>query len=246
MSYLMPIEDTNKAKKIIRVELADRTETGISFKLYFTSNLKKYFNTDEFTVKYNRPIDNVGDGILHVPVVSSLAPVAWAAGADLHVRALDGTFRESLRTIKGVMRRMYRGFSFAGDIRVDRVDTSRFGHKGTAQLFTAGVDSTATFIRHREEKPHLIAFNAYSPHDGRLQRLLLDEIYRFAGRNDVGVSTTLGLCIAAPARLRQKEKRRANHFISQFQIDTERAIARGQSAHGESARRRCFQGRNAH
>jgi len=149
--------------------------------------LKKYFNSDEFYVKYDTPIDSVDEGILYVPVVSSLAPVAWAAGADLHVGALDRAFLESLGTVKGVMRKMYPEFSFAGDTLVDRVRTNSFGHGGAAQLFTGGVDSTATYIKHRGERPCLIAFNTYSAFDGRLQGMILDEIRRFAGREGVDV-----------------------------------------------------------
>ena len=57
---------------------------------------------------------------------------------------------------------------------------------------------------------------------------------------------TLSPCAASLARDRQNEKRPANHFIPQFQIDTERANLGGQSARGQIAWRRYFQSCYAH
>src|SRR5204863_912072 len=56
----------------------------------------------------------------------------------------------------------------------------------------------------------------------------------------------LSVCAAIVARSGEKEKSPANHFIPQFQIDTECANFSGQSARGQIPWRRHFQNCHAH
>ena len=67
----------------------------------------------------------------------------------------------------------------------------------------------------------------------RQRRDLLTSIFK--SRRLSRRRITLSPCAAALLAIAENEKRPANHFVPQFQIDTERAIARGQSARGEIA-----------
>jgi len=181
----MPVRGPVRPGGDIRVEMDDSRNGRLSFRLSLSAGLSRYFNTDNFFVKYDEDVGGVSESILNIPVVANLAPVAWATGADLHVKHLDATFLESLRTIKGVMKGMYPDFSCAGDIMVENPAQNRFARGGSAQLFTGGIDSLATYIRHRDEKPDLISLGVYTPLNGTLQQMIYEKLSGFARQEAV-------------------------------------------------------------
>src|SRR5208337_2111719 len=157
-------------------------------KLSYSRAMEKYFNTDVFFVKYEENIRDVDDSILYIPAIANIAPVAWAAGAGLHVESLDRTFLDSLGIVKNIMHNMYPGFSFSGDIHADKVVENAFKGKNVSMLFTSGLDSTTTYIRHRGEKPCLFSFKTYTPFNPPLQTLITGHIRRFSEEEGVPVS----------------------------------------------------------
>ncbi len=169
------MEGPPKPKGDIWVKLADKKNGQLSFKLSFSTDIGKYFRSDTFFVKYDKDIGKVNESILYIPFIANVAPVSWAIGADLHVKELDRTFMGSLGRIKDVMKAMYPDFSCAGDICVENIVSNRFGHRGSAQLFTGGIDSLATYARHRDENPDLISAGVYTPVNGSLQRMIYEE-----------------------------------------------------------------------
>jgi hypothetical protein len=183
----MPINNASKPKGDIRVELLDKKNGRLSFKVQASAGLRKYFLADTFYVKYDKNIEDIGESILSIPVTANLAPVSWAAGADLHVKELDGTFLEALGAIKNTMKSMFPGFSFGGNIHVDKVVWNEFGHKGAAQLFSSGIDSVATFARHRDEKPALLYLGIIQLFDEKLERMVFNEASAFAQKEGVAL-----------------------------------------------------------
>ena len=71
----------------MRIEVADVGIYGnkLVFKLDYSKPLRKYFVQKTFFVEYDRQLDisNVDESILVIPVISMIAPVAWAVGADV-------------------------------------------------------------------------------------------------------------------------------------------------------------------
>ena len=128
----------------------------IVFKLSFSLRVKKYFLSDSFYVEYNAPIDHVDKSILNIPAVTTLTPVAWAIGADIYVKELDETYLQSLNKIKSIMKKWYSNFSFSSKINVEKIVPNKFSNEGCALLFSGGIDSTTSYIRHRSRKPQLI------------------------------------------------------------------------------------------
>jgi len=169
----------------IWVRLADRRDGRLAFKLSFSPDIGKYFNTDTFFIEYDEDIRNVDESILYIPVIANVAPVSWATGARIHVKELDETFIGSLRIIRNNIKSLFPGFSCAGDVDVEYAVSNRFCHKGAAQLFTGGVDSLATYARHRDEKPALIALEIFKPYNRPLQGIINRELYAFAGKEGV-------------------------------------------------------------
>ena len=131
----------------------------VQFKLDIPKPLRKYFLSDSSYVQYDSSIDlgKIHNSILAIPIVSVLAPVSWAAGADIKVPELDATYLKSLKAVKEVFRNFGYPFSFCGDIIAGTEVTNEFGRKRTGVLFSGGVDSLASYLKHKNEKPDLIS-----------------------------------------------------------------------------------------
>ncbi len=141
---------------LIRLNISNNK---VQFKLDIPKPLRKYFLSNSSYVQYDSSIDlgRIHNGILAIPVVSVLAPVSWAAGADIVVPELDATYLKSLKTVKEVYRNSHYPFSFSGDIRAGTEVTNEFGRKRTGVLFSGGVDSLTSYLKHKNEKPDLIS-----------------------------------------------------------------------------------------
>jgi len=131
----------------------------IQYRLHFPKTLKKYFLKDTSYVRYDSGLDlrNADIGILAIPMVAAIAPIAWAVGADIRLCEIDATFLQSLVKVKDAYRIFYPNFSFSGDIRAEKTIINKFGGDGTRMLFTGGVDSLTSYLRHRQKKPELFS-----------------------------------------------------------------------------------------
>jgi hypothetical protein len=86
-----------------------------------------------------------------------IAPVAWATGADIRVDEADASLLESLAKVKEVFRRFKYNFSFNGSIYPGKVISNRFNGSRTGLLFSAGVDSMTSYLRHKDARPDFIS-----------------------------------------------------------------------------------------
>lgn len=172
-------------EKSITVKLLLKRDGELRFRLLYSRSIERYFKSDTFYVKYDADIDDVDESILYIPVISNLAPFSWAIGADMHIDRLDSAFISSLRIIENVMKRMYPDFSCSGQLHVENAVSNRFDHNRAAQLFTAGVDSMATYVRHMAEKPAIISFSTYSQLNPQLQLRIDRELAEFAQKEGI-------------------------------------------------------------
>ncbi|THE66280.1 hypothetical protein D8Y22_03125 [Salinadaptatus halalkaliphilus] len=62
--------------------------------------LRRFVTNTPFRVEYDRSIEAVPDGILAIPVLANVCPVAWANGADVYVDEVDRTFAHALEDVK--------------------------------------------------------------------------------------------------------------------------------------------------
>jgi len=90
-------------------------------------------------------------------MVGLIAPIAWAVGIDVRLSELDATYMQSLARVKDAYRVFHSNFSFSGDIRAEREVTNQFRGDRTGMLFTGGVDSLTSYLRHKQEKPDLFS-----------------------------------------------------------------------------------------
>ncbi len=143
--------------KYIKVEKLRiiKNQTVVS-ELSCSKNLEKYFRSKLLFAEYSKDVRDVSKSILYIPAISSLITFAWAIGVDVYVEELDKAFIESLEKIKTVMKRWYPKFSFSSNIHVDKIVTNTFPRTRYGLLFSGGLDSTCSFIRHRGKKPILV------------------------------------------------------------------------------------------
>ncbi|HEY49462.1 MAG TPA: hypothetical protein G4O13_05390 [Dehalococcoidia bacterium] len=139
----------------------DRIEVSgneLRYKPRMPRPLRKYFITDTFSIKYDSAIDleKTGESILAIPIVSMVAPIAWAVGADVRVRELDATYLEAMANIKDIFRDICPQFSYSGNIHAEKAVVNTFGGSRTLLPFSGGVDSLTSYLRHKEEKPDLV------------------------------------------------------------------------------------------
>jgi len=142
----------------ICVDKIEVSDNELRYRLRVPRALRKYFLSGTSYVKYDSAIDlrKSDQSILALPIVSIVAPIAWAVGADVRVGELDSTYRESLAKIRDIFRGMYPQFSYSGSIHIEKVVVNTFGGSRAGLLFSGGVDSMTSYLRHKDEKPDLI------------------------------------------------------------------------------------------
>ncbi|WP_455449369.1 hypothetical protein [Natrinema thermotolerans] len=127
-----------------------------------SSDLERFFTDEPFRASYDVPIADVPDGILAIPVLAHVCPVAWANGADVYVDEVDATFARALEDVEASLCSMY-GFLEGGDLYARRTVEPEPDPEGDhGLLFTGGVDSTCSYVRHRDESPTLIGIRGWT------------------------------------------------------------------------------------
>ncbi|ELZ14350.1 hypothetical protein C479_00540 [Halovivax asiaticus JCM 14624] len=127
-----------------------------------TGGLSRFLSGDPFRVSYDRPIDDVPRSVLIIPVLSQLCPVAWARGGDVRAPVVDQRFARSLAAVRDALGDMH-SFIAGGQLRAPRRRTEVPDRTdGSGLLFTGGVDSTASYVRHRDEAPTLVSIRGWT------------------------------------------------------------------------------------
>ena len=130
----------------------DRT---LVFRISCSQNIRKYLMSPKLWVEYDESVDSVPKSILMIPAISGVVHLAWHIGADVYVGELDETYLNSLGKIKTVMNKWHPNLPFS-EIYVDEIIPNKFSGEGCGMLFSGGIDSMTTYIRHRGKKPNLI------------------------------------------------------------------------------------------
>ncbi|MEV6597211.1 hypothetical protein AB0M36_10155 [Actinoplanes sp. NPDC051346] len=114
----------------------------------------RYFREREIWVEY-RDVDlgEVDPAVAVIPALGVVIPIALACGGTVHVPEVDEVFADGAEAIARTLRTMYphlsdRPFQLTG---VRRPTTSAPAENRAAMLYSGGVDSITTLLRHREE-----------------------------------------------------------------------------------------------
>lgn len=142
--------------KFIKIQEPNISNNILLIRLTYSDSVRKYFLSNLLHVTYDRDVSNVSKSILTIPAISNVITVAWAIGADVHVKELDKTYSESLEKVKSVMKRFYPKLSFSTNVNIERVVSNSFSNKGMGLLFSGGIDSLTSYIKHKDKKPFLM------------------------------------------------------------------------------------------
>ncbi|QLK26721.1 hypothetical protein HYG81_03635 [Natrinema zhouii] len=153
-----------------------------------SADLERFFTDESFRTSYDVPIADVPEGVLAIPILAQVCPVAWANGADVYVDEVDATFARALEDVKESLCDMHN-FLEGGTLYARRTiepEPDATGESGL--LFTGGVDSTCSYVRHREESPTLISVRGWtitpdSADDGKWDALR-ERVSGFAADHD--------------------------------------------------------------
>jgi len=143
----------------IDIMISTLSHNEVRFKLNVSPSLRKYFLKDTSYVQYDSSINisTVDNSILSIPIVAAIAPIAWAVGADVIVPTLDSNYLRSLSRVKAVYKDRHPNFSFSGNIQSEKAVSNRFGARRIAMLFSDGVDSLTSYLKHKQENPELFS-----------------------------------------------------------------------------------------
>jgi len=107
----------------------------------------------------NIPMKGVPESIAVLPALGTLLPLSWLFDASLDVDELDADFLSAIPQIKQGYMNMYPSIEFKGTLDVLRpVENVLPDAKGTMSLFSGGLDSHDTVLRHADEKPALLIY----------------------------------------------------------------------------------------
>lgn len=137
-------------------------------RVYFKckGKVRKFFNTNTFFVEYDTRIEDVPESILVIPFLATVCPVAWACKADVYVETVDEKFLATLKKVQKTLQKFYPKIDFDGTVQVKNIvkNDDVNDHKNSMMLFSCGVDSILTYIKHQNEKPVLVVVNGADVH----------------------------------------------------------------------------------
>jgi hypothetical protein len=137
---------------IIKLERMVRTKNKLTYEFSSTLDL---FRQNSFFIEYEAGVISGNDSVDVIPFAAIMAPISWAAGADLVIPTLDKGYVESLSRCKEYFRKWFsKKWSFQSALKTAPVE-NRFSGNKKAMLFSSGLDSLATYICHKNEKPTL-------------------------------------------------------------------------------------------
>ncbi|RQG97113.1 hypothetical protein [Natrarchaeobius chitinivorans] len=165
----------------ITIERISAKGTTLECEIRPSADLERFFSGEPFRTDYDRSIEGVPEGVLVIPVLANVCPLAWANGADVYVDEVDAEFARALEDVKASLLEMYDflegGILYAretidpdpasgsqvtdGPRSIDG-DAKADPGSDSALLFTGGVDSTCSYVRHREESPTLVSIRGWT------------------------------------------------------------------------------------
>lgn len=141
---------------IVEINIKENTING-KFDVNGSKEWKACFKEPyEFSIVYNKIIQNIPLSIAVIPFISNVLPIIWLLNGQLQVNELDKEFYQSINELKKGYEDMYPYFRFKGKISANKLIDNTYENTKSGVLFSGGVDAFQTLLSHIEEKPILI------------------------------------------------------------------------------------------
>lgn len=125
----------------------------VIFRVELSPSLERFLNSGLFYFKYDAPLEGVPEGMLSVPLLGCLAPLAWTVGADVAIGEVDSDFLSAVRAMGSQMRQWYPGAIADVSIAAKPTPTdSEWDDGKRGLLYTGGVDSTCSMLRNGQRE----------------------------------------------------------------------------------------------
>jgi len=69
----------------------------VRYPLSWSPALRKYFSREQMFVSYDLNLEGVPEPILLIPIVATLAPIAWVLDAELRIRPTRHLYSELIK-----------------------------------------------------------------------------------------------------------------------------------------------------
>lgn len=153
----------NASEPLIRTKIIK--DNSVCFHL--SAEFSKKYVRQPLLLSYPQEIDiqSLPPSIVDIPLITNVIPVIWLSGKEYTIEEMDEDLYHSLIKIKEFFKRFFYNTSWEGELKPDRLvkHTPPQKNAQSAALFTGGLDSTTTVLRHFDENLTLISFN--DPHE---------------------------------------------------------------------------------
>ncbi len=174
---------------------ADGKRLSIDFEC--KGQMGKFFRTNRFYADYNTSVEDVPEEFLVIPFLGAVLPIIWANNAEIHVDEIDGIFLQSMDAYKKSLQKLYPKLSLGGKLVAEHASKRKVNSQTKSMmLFSGGVDSLATYIRHRNEHPTLVCVHGgdISLRDSTAWKNSIIPIAEFARDNESPLRTVHSNC----------------------------------------------------
>lgn len=142
----------------IELEEIVKNSGKVEFHYSVSDGVSQFFSNNPFWIEYPENIESVSEAILAIPFVCNVLPLVWLSDLELIIPELDEDFYNCVPNVKKGYIDMYPNVEFGGKITVRRLVRNVPEHAGrSATLFSGGLDSWCTLVRHIDETPDLIS-----------------------------------------------------------------------------------------
>lgn len=135
------------SKFILHSIRLDDTKQKIIYDYECSAEISHYFK-EKFYAEYDVNLEGVPEGILVIPLLANIVPMAWFIGFDIYLNEVDQVFLNSLDSIKLVFAKKFETIDQkTSQIIVKNKFSYPIQHTKNAMLFSGGVDAYATYFR---------------------------------------------------------------------------------------------------
>lgn len=140
---------------------AVKNRLDISFDV--SKDIEKFFLPEHhFFAEYTFNIDDVPESVLVIPVLTNLLQLSWLTDSVIWLNEIDEDFYNQIYFLKSAFSELHPDVKLGGTLIAAKYVKNNFDPENEAlQLFTGGIDATATLLRHYEEKPILFNTNGW-------------------------------------------------------------------------------------
>ena len=124
--------------------------------------LSKYF-IDNFWYESEQLPEKLPEAIAVIPLLANVAPVIWLFGLNVTIKECDEVFFNALAKWKSVLKSLWPNKEWAGEINCEKLinfrnleATNEVDNPKSVMLFSGGLDSVTTLMRHKDENPTLL------------------------------------------------------------------------------------------